>query len=398
MFPMRGNRPPQRQSKTLVWWWTLPGQAWPGLAAATMTFGVQMEKTVVRLFNEDYHVSRSHTCKYIYSKKLRHVMSLSTVKCIVKFWLKFGITPQQRLGAGKRNRTSGINRYRRAIERIVDDDAGLYLDEMSDLLLEETGTRFSDVTISRALRRYGYSLRTLYTKAAQRDELLHLECRMRLAQYDPRQLVFVDETHQDERQARRRRGWAKRGRVPTVFEALGSKRFTVIAACNLWGFVMDACETIELKPHQGVDGARFLEWVEQKLVPQLGSFMAGEKNSVVVLDNASVHKKELRKVVRAIRAAGAVVEFLSPYSPDLNPIEEAFSKVKKGCRRDRQLYLANAKSCIETALRSVTTQDFHGYFRHSGLDVPNLKLRSAVNVGVAAAVIVVAAVAALKKK
>lgn len=243
-------------------------------------------------------------------------------------------------------------------------------------ILGRTGKRFSEVAISRALRRYGYKLKTLFTRASQRDELKHTLCQARLGEYDPANMIFVDETHQDERQARRRRGWAKRGRVsPVVFQPLNNKRFTAICACNLLGYVLPACEVIELEPHVGVDGARFLRWVQEKLVPQLGSYMAGARNSVVVMDNASVHKSHIKEVVAAIRAKGAVVEFLSPYSPDLNPIEEGFSKVKKCCRRLRSFYLADPKACIFTALARVTASDMRGYFRHSGLRVPDLQKR-----------------------
>ncbi len=237
------------------------------------------------------------------------IKSPSTVRFIVDFWLDHGYTPQQRPGASKRGRASGIDEYRRLIERLVDTNAALYLDEIASLVQSECSKRrFSEVAISRALKRYGYSLRTLFTRAQQRDELKHMLCRARLGEYSPSQFIFVDETHQDEKQARRRRGWAKRGRVPTVFEPLSNKRYTVIAAFNSSGFVMPACEVIELEPHKDVDGERFLELVKEKLVPELGSYLLNERNSVVVLDNASVHIKELEEVVRAIREAGAVVE------------------------------------------------------------------------------------------
>ena len=95
-------------------------------------------------------------------------------------------------------------------------------------------------------------------------------------------------------------------------------------------------------------------------------------------------------MLRLIRGAGAVVEWLSPYSPDLNPIEEGFSKVKGGCRRLRYLYIANPKVCIATALGRVTASDMHGYFRHSGLDVPDLRLLEQQRQMAAAAAVVVA--------
>ena len=366
-----------------------------------MGFGAQVEKRVVELYDKNYHIDFNNTCKVVFCEVKAVIKTIKTVKDIVNFWLDHGYTPQQRREAGKRRRAAGINEYRKLIEHLVDTNAGLYLDEIARHVEQECSKRFSEVAISRALRRYGYSLRTLFTRAEQRDEFKTMMCLARLGEYDPERFIFVDETHQDEKQARRRRGWAKRGRVPTVFEPLSNKRYTVIAAFNLQGFVTPACEVIELEPHKGVDGARFLQWVEEKLVPELGSYLAGARNSVVVLDNASVHIKELDAVVEAIRAKGAVVEFLSPYSPDLNPIEEAFSKVKKAVRRMRSLYNANPKVCIRTAIGWVTSEDAHGYYRHSGYRVPDLAAKrkaAAAVAGLAGATLVVGAMLARKRR
>lgn len=222
-------------------------------------------------------------------------------------------------------------------------------------------------------------------------------CQARLGEFDPARFLFIDETHSDERQARRARGWAKRGRTPTVFSPLNNRRFTVIAACNLWGFEMDVCEVIELEPGVGVSGDRFEQWVQEKLVASdvLGNYLAGGRNSVVVLDNASIHKSNLPRVLQLIRGAGAAVEFLSPYSPDLNPIEEAFSKVKSIVRRERQLFLSNPRACLATALARVTAEDMHGYFRHSGYNVPNLQELRVVAAAAAAAAITVSVVGAV---
>ena len=113
--------------------------------------------------------------------------------------------------------------------------------------------------------------------------------------------------------------------------------------------------------------------------------MAGGRNSVVVMDNASIHKANLPRIVKHIRDAGAAVEFLSPYSPDLNPIEEAFSKVKSIVRRMRAMFLTNAEATLATALSRVTAEDMHGYFRHSGYNVPNLHEQRVATVAAAAA-------------
>ena len=99
----------------------------------------------------------------------------------------------------------------------------------------------------------------------------------------------------------------------------------------------------------------FVEWL---LVPTLRG------GDIVVMDNLSSHKSS--DVVEAIEAAGAVVWYLPPYSPDMNPIEKMWSKVKEllraaKARTRRVLYKAIAK-----ALRAVTQKDCQGFFRSCG--------------------------------
>ena len=75
-----------------------------------------------------------------------------------------------------------------------------------------------------------------------------------------------------------------------------------------------------------VNGAVFIQFIQRCLLNVIQPFNGSNHNSVVVFDNASIH--HLSTVFDLITAAGALVSFLPPYSPDLNPIEEAFSKVK----------------------------------------------------------------------
>ena len=74
------------------------------------------------------------------------------------------------------------------------------------------------------------------------------------------------------------------------------------------------------------DGDTFYEFVQARLLPQLLPFDGQNPHSVVVMDNCAVH--HVQEIVAMIEQVGAIVHFLPPYSPDLNPIEEAFSKVK----------------------------------------------------------------------
>ncbi len=114
-----------------------------------------------------------------------------------------------------------------------------------------------------------------------------------------------------------------------------------------------------------VDGAAdrivFDIFVEQVLVPTL------RPGQVVVWDNLNVHKSQRAR--ERIEACGCAVLFLPAYSPDFNPIEQAFSKIKTLVRRAKQRERDGLWTAIGTALASVTSADAHGWFTHSGYSI-----------------------------
>jgi transposase len=107
-----------------------------------------------------------------------------------------------------------------------------------------------------------------------------------------------------------------------------------------------------------VDGAAFEAFVEAVLVPTL------RPGDLVILDNLSSHKGP--RVGRSIRAAQADVLYLPPYSPDFNPIENAFSKIKQGLRSLGLRVMTELWATIQPVLERVTPSDAAGFFRHCG--------------------------------
>ncbi len=107
-----------------------------------------------------------------------------------------------------------------------------------------------------------------------------------------------------------------------------------------------------------INARSFLAWVIKFLVPIL------KRGDVVVMDNLSSHKAAA--VRRAIRAAGALLLFLPPYSPDLNPIEQAFSKLKTLLRKENARTLAHTTTCIGKLLDQLTPAECARYFQAAG--------------------------------
>ncbi len=107
-----------------------------------------------------------------------------------------------------------------------------------------------------------------------------------------------------------------------------------------------------------INGCLFQAWVEQFLVPTL------RPGGIVVLDNLGSHKSQA--VPRAIRDAGAHLLFLPPYSPDLNPIEMMFAKLKTLVRKADERSIAAVWNRIGSLLNEFTPTECANYIRHAG--------------------------------
>jgi transposase len=165
-------------------------------------------------------------------------------------------------------------------------------------------------------------------------------------------LVFVDESGANTQMTRRYGRSAIGQRLVCAVPHGHYQTTTMIAAVRLQG---PQAPWLFAGP---MDGELFLAWVKQGLVPRL------QRADVVILDNLATHK--VAGVREAIEAAGARLEYLPPYSPDFNPIENLWSKVKQGLksrapRNARQLFKAAG-----AAFDAVASEDCHGFFLRAG--------------------------------
>lgn len=107
-----------------------------------------------------------------------------------------------------------------------------------------------------------------------------------------------------------------------------------------------------------MNGDVFLGYIEQHLAPTL------RPGDTVIMDNLSSHKRA--GVREAIKAAGAHLEYLPPYSPDLNPIELAFAKLKKLLRTAAARTIEQLEQAIDATLEKFSNKECLNYFRHCG--------------------------------
>lgn len=169
---------------------------------------------------------------------------------------------------------------------------------------------------------------------------------------NPAKLVFVDETGASTKMARLY-GRAKRGRRVVSRVPWGHwKTVTFVAGLRLDGF------TAPFVIDCAMNGPIFVEYLEQCLAPSLWP------GDIVIIDNLPAHKRD--QVRHVIEAAGASLIYLPPYSPDLNPIEQSFAKLKAHLRKAKECTVPALYDRIGQALHTFEASEFPNYFRNSG--------------------------------
>jgi transposase len=171
---------------------------------------------------------------------------------------------------------------------------------------------------------------------------------------DPERLIFIDESGLSTKMARLR-GWAPKGeRCRAAIPHGHWKTITFVGGLTLEGFVAP------MLLDGPMDGECFLAWVEQMLAPTL------RPGALVVMDNLPAHK--VAGVKQAIAAHGAELLYLPPYSPDFNPIENAFAKFKAHVRKAAARTFEARETAAADALRQFNPSECVNFFAHAGYD------------------------------
>jgi transposase len=199
-----------------------------------------------------------------------------------------------------------------------------------------------------------FKKKSLYASEQDLEEVARARRRWMRQQglFDPAHLVFMDESWTNTSMVRlygrcergkRLVGHAPHGHWKTLTFVAGLRKSGMIAP-----FVIEGA----------IDGPMFLAYLKQCLAPQL------KKGDIVVMDRLSVH--EVAGVEEAIKAAGAKVRYLPTYSPDMNPMENAFAKVKSYLRKVAERTVSRLTRAISRAVGTVSADDCKNIFRHEG--------------------------------
>ena len=235
---------------------------------------------------------------------------------------------------------------------LVCDKPSIYLREIQATLFETTGTLASASTLCRTMKRLGFTRKKLKFVALQRSDVLRAEYQAEVSMYNSDMFLFVDETGCDRKNAARKFGYSLRGFPAKSFRFFSrGKRISTIGLMSTTTFL--DCYTTE----GTVDGDVFYRFVQSSLLPHLMPFNGTNPNSIVILDNCSIH--HLDDVVDLIHSVGAHVIFLPPYSPDLMPIEQCFNKVKLFLQEHDAVIqsVTDLTMIITAAFASITSED-----------------------------------------
>lgn len=170
--------------------------------------------------------------------------------------------------------------------------------------------------------------------------------------FDPARLVFVDETWTSTSMVR------FRGRCPRGERLIGYAPHGHWTTMTFVAGLRDRAMVAPFVLEGAMNGPIFLAYVKQCLVPTL------KRRDIVIMDNVPVHK--VAGVKEAIEAAGATLIYLPSYSPDLNPIEPAFSKVKEHLRKAAERTIRSLTKRIGRIVTAFSAEECRNFFQHAG--------------------------------
>jgi len=188
--------------------------------------------------------------------------------------------------------------------------------------------------------------------ATERDEEARSSWQAVVAALAAEDLVFVDETSTNTALTRRR------ARAPRGQRAVGKAPRNHGANVTLLAVLTPQGIGPALSLDGGVTGTAFAAYATRLLAPSL------RPGQVVILDNLSAHKNENAR--KAIEAVGARLLFLPAYSPDFNPIELAFAKIKEALRAAAARSAEDLLTATAAAIDAVSSADAHGFYHHCG--------------------------------
>ncbi|KAJ3486394.1 hypothetical protein NLJ89_g11811 [Agrocybe chaxingu] len=250
------------------------------------------------------------------------------------------------------------------IHQLFGTDPDLYLDELALWLALHHDIVISIASLQRNLEDAGLTRKALQKIAAERDEALRAEFTGTiqddtLFSGDGSEFVALDETSKNEHAYARTHGRSLPGQRAVLKDVfVQGDRYSLVAALTIDGYI--AAQVVQ----GSFDSLEFYNFVQEQVLPLMNPYPL--ERSVLVLDNCRIHHNQ--PLADLINAAGCIILYLPPYSPDLNPIEESFSCVKAYIQRHGHIIRQeeDAIQALYEACGHITQEKAKGWFRHAG--------------------------------
>ena len=276
-------------------------------------------------------------------------VSPSTVYRYLELSREGALQPKVRPGQARRLDEKACRKLLEQLERNND----LSLEEHAAKFAEEQGVELKKSSVANYFARLGVK-RKKTSQAKERDDEARQVWLETVSKLDPDKFVFLDETG----------GWLGMtclyarmlggGRVYDPAPKRRKGKVSLIAAVTNTGMKADAC----LIHEASVDSTAFLSYIEHVLCSTL------EPGQVVIMDNFTIHHNG--RVKELIEAQGCELLYLPTYSPDFNPIEHLFAKLKAFIRKLRPDSLNDLIRAFQAAVLSISQDDARNAFRHCG--------------------------------
>ncbi len=313
---------------------------------ATIAYPIELRERVVKAYRRDDKSTIEVAEEY------------SVGSATLTRWLRLeretGSLEPREHGGG---RTSPIDEEaEKFLRRLIAKNPDVLISEMVKELKEKLKINTSESAIGRALARMEITRKKKELLAEEKDteeaDKLRAEYWKKIQEHDMKSLVFIDESSANLAMVLLY-GWGEKGdRVPCSVPFNRGENITMLGALNPNGL------TCMMTVNGATDGDVFLVFVRNLLVPTLS------KGQVVVLDNLAAHK--VTGVREAIEATGAKLLYLPPYSPEFNPIEKCWSKVKNMLRKAGARTRDALDTAIGEAMKCVSSSDAIGWFSACG--------------------------------
>ena len=242
--------------------------------------------------------------------------------------------------------------------RFIFEDPTAYLHEIQRKFVHAFGVSISASSICRTLKSMGCS-RQVVRHIAMKQSDYRAKFMSEICLYNPGMFIWLDESGCDRRNSIRKYGYSIRGIRPIIRQLLvRGIRYSAIPIMTAYGL-----HDVYLA-EGSINGERFTQFLQKYLVPSLMPFNGVNPFSIVIMDNASIHHVD--SALRVIQSVGAKVIFLPPYSPDLNPLEPVFGKVKSLLKENDAAFQTSSspKTLLTMVFGMITQEDCVSYTRH----------------------------------